>query len=319
MESLFAVTRAIHFVAAIGAFGELAFFLLIRSRAAALYSPIAGDSMPMRRVGELAGSWLGLAVLSGALWFVLEAANMSGLPIPQAAHRDTLMTVAVQTSFGRVWCFRCALAIALAIALLAGARRAAAQRTTVSVAFLLSAAFLASMAWTGHANAEEGAARLVHRTADALHLIAVGAWIGALLPLARRLGRARASIEPGELDALATAVHRFSALAVAAVVFVLVSGGVNAYFTVGSVAALLASLYGRLILFKLAGVAAMLTLAVVNRTRQTPRLAAGDAAAPARLAAAAHLRRNSLAEFALAVLVLSIVGVLGLTAPAMGH
>jgi len=140
-----------------------------------------------------------------------------------------------------------------------------------------------------------------------------------LLPLARRLGRARASIEPGELDALATAVHRFSALAGAAVVIVLVSGVVNAYFTVGSVAALLASVYGRLLLFKLAGVAAMLTLAVVNRTRQTPRLAAGDAAAPARLAAAAHLRRNSLAEFALAVLVLAIVGVLGLTAPAMGH
>ena len=321
MESLFAVTRAVHFLAAIGAFGELAFFLLIRSRAAALYSPIAGDSMPMRRVAELAGSWLALAVLSGALWFVLEAANMSGLPIPQAAHRDTLMTVAVQTSFGRLWCVRCALAIALAIALasVAAARRDAAQRTTAAAGFLLSAALLASLAWTGHANAEEGAARLVHRTADALHLIAVGAWIGALLPLARRLGRARASTEPGELDALATAVHRFSALAVAAVVIVLASGVVNAYFTVGSVAALLASVYGRLLLFKLAGVAAMLTLAVVNRTRQTPRLAAGNAAAAARLAAAAHLRRNTLAELALAVLVLAIVGVLGLTAPAMGH
>jgi copper resistance protein D len=320
MESLFAATRTVHFLAAIGVFGELALFLLMHKRAAMPPgSALVDAATPMRRVAELAGTWLALAVLSGALWFVLEAANMSGLPTAQAAHRDTLMTVALQTSFGRLWCFRCAVAIALAAALVAAARRDAARRTTAAAGLLLAAVFLASMAWTGHANAEEGAARLVHHTADALHLIAVGAWIGALPPLARRLGCARGPIEPGELDALATAVHRFSALAVAAVVIVLASGVVNAYFTVGSVAALLASFYGRLLLFKLAGVAAMLTLALVNRTRQTPRLAAADAAAPARLAAAAHLRRNTLAELALAVLVLGVVGVLGLSAPAMGH
>jgi putative copper export protein len=71
-------------------------------------------------------------------------------------------------------------------------------------------------------------------------------------------------------------------------------------------------------MFKLVAVAAMLTLAGVNRSRHTPRLAAASAG-PARLAAVARLRRNTLAEFALALLVLAVVGVLGLSAPAMSH
>jgi len=68
--------------------------------------------------------------------------------------------------------------------------------------------------------------------------------------------------------------------------------------------------YGTLLLAKLAVLAAMLSLAAVNRLILTPRLASGDRPA-------AHaLRRNALVEIGAGLLVVAIVGVLGITVPA---
>jgi len=49
---------------------------------------------------------------------------------------------------------------------------------------LFSAGFMASLAWAGHGGANTGGAGLIQITADALHLVAAGAWIGGLVPFA---------------------------------------------------------------------------------------------------------------------------------------
>ena len=93
----------------------------------------------------------------------------------------------------------------------------------------------------------------------------------------------------------------------------IVTGTASAWYTVGSVPGLFGTSYGRLLLAKLALFTAMLALACANRLRWTPRLAAGGEAGIARR----RLRRNAIAETSLGAAVLGLVGVLGVTAPAL--
>jgi len=51
---------------------------------------------------------------------------------------------------------------------------------------MLGAAAVAALAWAGHAGATQGGQGEIHVVADALHLLAASAWLGALVPLALR-------------------------------------------------------------------------------------------------------------------------------------
>jgi putative copper export protein/plastocyanin len=202
---------------------------------------------------------------------------------------------------------RLLLALAIAAVLVLARRRIVGARLPWAVA-LLGGGMLATIAWAGHAAGERGANRIVHLSADAVHLLAAGAWLGALPALASLLARARKAAAP---EVAGIAARRFSTLGVASVGILVITGVVNAWYTVGSLPALLATVYGRLLLLKLVLFAAMLSLAAVNRLRLTPRLAGGKDAW-----AASRLQRNAMAETALGVAVLGVVGILGITPPA---
>ena len=94
------------------------------------------------------------------------------------------------------------------------------------------------------------------------------------------------------------------------------SGAVNAWFTVGSFAALLMTHYGHLLLVKLALFGGMLALAAVNRARLTPLLSDPGQPRTVRTAAQRSLKRNAALEALLGLLVLGMVGALGTTMPA---
>jgi putative copper resistance protein D len=254
---------------------------------------------------------------SGLVWLGLEAAAMSGQPLPEALGRQTLGTVIAETHFGQVWLARAALSLVLA-ALLAVAWRplAMAGRAVLALCAIVAAALLSSLALAGHANAEHGAQRGIHLAADAVHLLAAGAWLGALLPLAALLGRPSASADGATLDAVADAVRRFSFLGLLAVSALLITGIVNASFTVATIPALLTTRYGHLLLFKLALVVGMLAFAANNRTRLTPSLADTALAPSARAAVVARLRRSATGEIAFGLAILLVVGALGRTVPA---
>ena len=272
-------------------FGELAFLAWI--------APPSDESR--KRALRVAAWCLAFVLVSGLAWLAVEAVRMSGLPPAQALNSATLGTVLAETLFGRVWIVRFALAAALGAALLVSRRRAAPDSTSA----VLAGALLASLAFAGHAAAERGVDRAVHLAADAAHLLAAGAWLGALLPLAYVLSRAP------ELETAERAARRFSVMGIVCVSVLVVTGTTSAWYTVGSVPALFGTRYGALLLAKVALFAAMIALASANRLRWTPRLrTVGEPALK-------RLRRNAIAETTLGAAVLGVVGVLGVTVPAL--
>src|SRR3546814_6455341 len=80
--------------------------------------------------------------------------------------------------------------------------------------------------------------------------------------------------------ALVPLLRRFSTIAVPAVAILVLTGIVLAVVQAEAPQALLDTAYGRLLLAKLAGVAALLALAAVNRLRLTPAIEADGSSRP---------------------------------------
>ena len=113
----------------------------------------------------------------------------------------------------------------------------------------------------------------------------------------------------------AIATQRFSSLGLIAVTTLLVTGLINAWFLVGSVPALIETPYGQLLSTKVALLAAIVSIAAVNRLKLRPRLPAGGDWHEAAQAALQRLRRNVIAEILLGAVILVIAGTLGTMRP----
>jgi putative copper export protein/mono/diheme cytochrome c family protein/peroxiredoxin len=322
MDELRIALRFVHFAAVIALFGEFAFLLCVaRPALRETVETMANERLALQRRLVRAASWcLALVFGSGVLWLAAQAASVSGMTFVRALNRETLGAVLAETLFGHVWIVRLALAAALSAALLFLGRAADRQDSrTLGACALLAGGLLGSLAWAGHAVGEQGTDRIIHLSADAVHLIAAGAWLGALPPLAFVLARARRAASKEALDFAARATRRFSRLGVASVGALVLTGVANAWYTLGSVPALFGTDYGRLLLAKLLLFGAMVTLAAINRLRLTPRLSSvsGECSAELALPALRRLERNAIAETALGLAVLGIVGTLGITIPAL--
>lgn len=301
MNGLLASARAVHFAAALWLFGELLLACALSARRGGDAPAGPGEAL-RRRLPRVARVCIAVGIASAVAWLAAVAATMSGLPLARAIAPATVAAVLGDTLFGNVWMARFGVAWTLLFAL--SRRSAALGAGWLAASTLVAGAYLAALAWTGHVAAAEGPWRGGQIAADVVHLLAAGAWLGALPALVYVLGNAQ-SIE----DA-AWAARRFSSLAIVSVTALILTGVGNSWLLVGSVPALFGTRYGLLLLAKLALVVAMLSLAAVNRMILTPRLAAG--ARPALRA----LRRNAMAEFGAGLLVVAVVGVLGITVPA---
>jgi len=246
-----------------------------------------------------------LGLLSGLSWLAFTSAGMSGA-LSGMTDPAVLSTVIGSTDFGRVWVVRLLLACVVVLLLLP--RKAPAWRSyAVAGASLV---LLASIAWTGHAGADSGAAGLPHRIADTLHLLAAGIWVGALFIFARLVVMALRGLRDDDLHTLRDALSRFSGMGTVVVLTLVLSGIANPGFLAGFKAA-----YGRILLIKLAMFGAMLLLATANRFWLTPRLSLSLASGTGLKNALAALRLSLLTEAALAVLVLAAVAWLGTLSP----
>ena len=212
MHALFAATRAVHYVSAMVLFGELVFAFAVAgwawSSGGAVGSIESGEFR--RRFLRVATSSVAAGIVSGVAWLGLAAASMSGLPVADALDRATLGLVLTATTFGNAWLVRGGLAVALCALLLALAksRSRGAAFGCVSALLVSAAAYLGALAWSGHAAAGEGYDGDVGIVADVVHLLAAGAWLGALPALVYVLGST-----PSIGDA-AAAVKRFSSVAI---------------------------------------------------------------------------------------------------------
>ena len=310
--------RAIHFAATVMAAGAALFACLVsepafRTRADARLRVF--DLFRARLSVLLLGS-LALAVVSGAGWWLLLAARIGDQPLGEAITEGTAWIVLTQTRFGIDWQLRLLLAVLLTTCALLKPRSPSRWRDLLAASGAI--AFVATLAWAGHGAATSGNAGYVHLAADVFHLCAAGAWLGGLVPLALLLGSLRRSGEPGGLLIAGTAAGRFSNLGIMAVGTILVSGVINAWFLVGDAVNLTSTDYGRLVELKIALFVAMVCLAAANRLGLMPRLSRAAEIGAADLASetARRLERNALLELSIGLVIICIVAVLGVTAPA---
>ncbi len=307
MESFLIAARAVHYASTISLAGVFAFLCFIAGSGA---SPRLH-----RQLLAVALASLVLALLSGGAWLLFLSAQMSGQPIAASLTQGVVATVLTRTRFGQIWVLRFVLGVVLAVLLLIPQRWRRWLWRWSGLAF--AAAMLASLAWAGHGGATPGRPGELHLAADMLHLLAAGAWIGSLIPLALLLAETRRSGD-ADVSAARRAVVRFSILAAISVVILFTAGLVNTWFLAGAVPALIGTGYGRLLLAKIAIFAVMVTIAAVNLLRMTPRLAGASVGRrPLIQGALGHLRRNALLEAGLGLCVLSIVAILGILPPGL--
>lgn len=275
------------------------------------------DGTTGSRGDKLARQWRLLVIASAALLALASLAAIAAQSslfagsLAVGLNLEALRAVGFGMDIGKAALVRAAAAI-LAMALLALVP--AGRVIWIATAFV-GAVATASLAWMGHAAAGEGISGSVHRISDIVHVLAAGAWMGALFGFLQLLMvRPRTS---GECGAVHSALHRFSGTGSLLVALLVVTGLVNSWMLVGpdKIAALWMTPYGQLLTLKLALFAAMLGLAAVNRFRHTPALGQVVDAAERAPQALARLRRSISWETAFGAAILFLVAWFGTMEP----
>ena len=218
-------------------------------------SPAPGQAFPLERLLPFFLLLIGLSDLA------LRSQMISGQP--PAEIWSFLPAVLLKSHFGKVWMVRMFLLSLLG----ATAIMKSGGRTGEGLAIMAGVFLLLTASLSGHA-ADSGDFSLAV-LGDWLHLLAASAWIGGLFFLAFFLRR---GIMLPTSSTLITAAKRFSPLAGACVVLVLATGSYQIWQRVGSLAALLQTPYGRLLLAKLVFVLLLLGLGAINRYHILPQL-----------------------------------------------
>jgi copper resistance protein D len=300
LEAGLITARMLHYAAVMALFG-VALFPLYAFRTAGGSVPPHDRDWSAKIIFIAAAA----AFVTAIFWLQCVTANMVGLPAA-AIDPDALASVVSGTAFGRLWRARLGLAVLL-LALAAYSSRASKTAPTRLVAALLSGALLASVAGTGHTMLSDGADHTLHVLADALHLLAAGAWLGGLICLGFVMAKNAGDVR--------VVLIRFSGMGTIAVAVLVGSGLINTWYLVGSVSNLVGTTYGQLLMLKLAVFVAMLALAAANKFWLVPALSSGADDAEA---ATMRLRRHVFAEQVLGGVVILIVSVLGTLEPAVG-
>ncbi|HEX8412951.1 MAG TPA: copper homeostasis membrane protein CopD [Sphingomicrobium sp.] len=267
-----------------------------------------GDALALRP--WLLGCGLLSLLLSGVAISLLAAA-MAGVSA-WAVDREAIGMLLSGSTTGAAWEVRMVALLVASIAALVAARRA----ILLGLVMLAAGVALATLAWTGHGAMDEDTTGWVHLAADILHLLSAGAWVGALLGLGLLVARPAPRIDAAHLALTHRALQGFGLVGTIVVGTIVLTGLVNAWLLVGveNVATLGATLYGQLLIAKLALFAVTLGLATLNRFRLTPTFKQSIASGDHRGALIA-LRWSLAYEATCVVLIMGLVAWLGTLSP----
>ena len=280
-----------------------------------------------RRFGRLAVATVGLGLVTTALGIVLQGANAAGTSFWSALD-PTVIGDVLGTRFGTVWGLRLfdwLLLGVVALVAVAGARLpvlrpaslgaaglAAGRLATapvLAVLALLLGFLVLSPGLSGHASVTNP--EFVVMSSDALHVLAMSAWVGGLASLLVALPAATRRLEaPDRTRLLAACVRRFSPLALASVATLLATGTYQSILYLESIGDLTSSAFGRAILIKIVLIVALIALGALNMRRNKPDLdrLATEGAPPG--GAGRLLRRAVQTEVALIAVVLAVTAAL---------
>ena len=262
---LLALMRGLFVAGALSSFGASLFtkFILL---------PVAGEfgaepsKMVSRRLRAIMAGSLGVALLAGIAWLILQTQAMAETQ-SFAETASAVPSVLFGTRFGQVLCLQAA-----------GSGRSGllVRRPPPSPPSPPSWPGLAVLLEAGHSHAfamAHGLSLLL--LAQALHLLAAGAWLGELLPLLAVVRRA-------PLEVAQRVLKRFSPIAAVSVAILAATALLQGAVLSGGLKGLFGTAYGAVLLLKLALFAALIALAANNRLRLTPALASRDGEATRR-------------------------------------
>lgn len=279
---------------AFSGFGAMLFLTLLMPRATAGMEQAASGRLE-RRCSVLASLSLALAVLGELGWLVVESGVLARGRVPDLA--ATLAVVALHTGFGHLVLAQAAMLLG-AFFVLGGAghgTRPALAAIVAGIAVLLEAGHLHAAAMASGPS--------FFLACEALHVLAAGAWLGSLLPLALLIRDAPPA-------AGLIAAHDYSRFAKPAVLVLLVTAFWQGTVLVGSASALVTTVYGRVAMAKIVLFAILIGFALRHRYRMAPSLAGADGETARR-----RLARSVLAETAFGIAIVLVAAVLASLAP----
>jgi len=222
--------------------------------------PSALSSVTVRHLSPLLGKAAVVLAVSTALSLPVDAAFV-GEGWGDAFDSATVQAVLFDTGFGPVWIAQTLLALIIVTAM----RR---RLPNIGLVALCAALFLSCHVFFGHAVRLEGLSGSVLQANYLLHVLAAGAWLGALVPFIAILPKAGSQLH----DDFALAMRRFSTTGHCVVGCIIITGLVNAWLIHGRWLPVWSSRYDQLLAFKVMVVSAMVTIAICNRYVIVPKL-----------------------------------------------
>jgi copper transport protein len=238
----------------------------------------------------------GLGAVAAAIYLVAAVIRLVRQSGAVGAEGQAFTTALVDIITGSAWGHGWLIGAGGAILVIAGfglrMRRLSAGSPTALTGAL---AMTLSPALSGHAAAATWFIASV--SADALHVAAIGAWLGALAVVVLVGIPAMARVQDGNADAAVSAlVNSFHPIALLAAPLAVFAGVCSSALRLGSFGALTSSRYGEVLIVKLIGVALVAGVGLWNSMRARRRLGTPQGTR--------SLRRTALTEVLLAVLVL---------------
>jgi cytochrome c oxidase assembly factor CtaG/putative copper export protein len=242
---------------------------------------LAAFLVPPQRSGYLdvagyralrAGSWTAAGWTAAALLMVpLSMADALGRPVDQLLDPGTMLDLLPRLEAATTW----AITALVAVVVLVGCRTVLTWGWT-AVLFGLALLGPLPVMFTGHS--ATGGAHDIASDSLVLHMLAASLWVGGLVAILA-LAAARG---PDRLSALATAVPRYSRLALVCWLMVAATGVVNALVRI-PLWALAGSTYGTLVLVKAGALLGLGALGAMHRRSSVGAAARGEPSALMRL------------------------------------
>ncbi|MCU1448089.1 MAG: copper resistance protein CopC [Acidimicrobiales bacterium] len=306
----FGVVRFAWFAALLGLVGAAVVRLWVWTpcvRELDLTESDAAEGFRHRFARAFPAMWVVLLV-AGALSLVFETASVSGLSL-LSSFRPSVLATTIHTAFGGYWVAEMVITALMLVPVAGLVRRRRLWHVSPHVWLALFAVGAAGLAVI--AGLDSHARTLGHPALGvpsiAVHLAAVGVWVGGLasLVLLAGLGWRRLPVDQrGPL--LRRLVPRFSRVAIVAVAVVVLTGTLNAILDLAKVSDLWSTTYGRVVLAKVVVLVLALGLAARHRF-VTPKRLDDPAAAQA---GARSFARTSAVELGLLALAVALASAL---------
>ncbi|MDF3051204.1 MAG: Cytochrome c oxidase caa3-type, assembly factor CtaG-related protein [Pseudonocardia sp.] len=262
---------------AVRALAEVAMVLTIGALllAAFLVPPQRSGYLDVAGYRALRAGWMVAALwaAAAAMMVPLSVADALGRPLGDVLDAGLLAQVVPRLSTATAW----TLTALVALVIVAACRTILTWGWTV-VGFGVSLLGLLPVALTGHS--ATGGAHDLATDSLVLHVLAASLWVGGLVAVVALAAHRSAD----RIGALATAVPRYSRLALVCWLVLAVSGAVNALVRVGP-AQVLTTAYGALVVGKTLALLGLGVLGLLHRRRTVERAARGEPSALVRLGA----------------------------------